>query len=81
MPWRFKAEYIKNCNCAPRCPCDFWANPTNHSCAGMAAFHILEGHFDNVNLDGLILALTYRWPGALHMGRAGTALYLRAEHR
>ena len=23
IEWRFKAEYIKNCNCAPGIPCDF----------------------------------------------------------
>lgn len=66
--WRFKAEYIKNCNCAPGCPCDFWAGPTHYSCAGMAAFNILEGSFNGVPLGGLILALTYHWPGSLHMG-------------
>ena len=42
--WRFKAEYIKNCNCAPGCPCDFWAIPTYYKCEGMMAFHILEGN-------------------------------------
>jgi hypothetical protein len=68
VSWRFKAEYIKNCNCAPGCPCDFWAAPTNHSCTGMAAFNILEGNFDGVPLRGLILALIYHWPGPLHMG-------------
>src|SRR5436190_622176 len=45
--WRFKAEYIKNCNCAPGCPCDFWAAPTHYKCEGMMAFRILEGKFGN----------------------------------
>ena len=68
VPWRLKAEYIKNCNCAPGCPCDFWAGPTNYSCSGMAAFNILEGNYGQVPLSGLVLALTYHWPGSLHMG-------------
>jgi hypothetical protein len=66
--WHFKAEYIKNCNCAPGCPCDFWAGPTNYSCSGMATFHILEGKYGDVPLGGLALVLTYHWPGSLHMG-------------
>ena len=52
--WRFKAEYMKNCNCAPGCPCDFWAAPTHYKCEGMMAFRILEGKFGNTRLDGVI---------------------------
>jgi uncharacterized protein DUF1326 len=62
--WHFKAEYIKNCNCAPGCPCDFWAGPTNYSCSGMATFHILEGKYGDVPLGGLALVLIYHWPGS-----------------
>ena len=79
VEWRFKAEYIKNCNCAPGCPCDFWAGPTNYSCTGMAAFNILEGSFNGVPLGGLVLALTYHWPGPLHMGH-GQAQPFISEH-
>jgi hypothetical protein len=68
VQWRLKAEYIKNCSCAPGCPCDFWAGPTNYSCSGMLAYNILEGNFGSVQLGGIILAATYHWPGSLHMG-------------
>ena len=27
--WRLKGEWMKNCNCAYGCPCDFNAPPTN----------------------------------------------------
>ena len=66
--WRFRSEYIKNCNCAMGCPCDFWATPTHGSCQGMFANRILEGHYGSVRLDGLIFAGAYHWPGALHLG-------------
>ena len=23
--WRLKGKWLKNCNCNPGCPCDFWA--------------------------------------------------------
>lgn len=77
--WRLKAEYIKNCNCAPGCPCDFWARPTNYSCSGIAAFNILEGHFDKVPLGGLVLAMTYYWPGSLHMGHGQVQPFISAH--
>ena len=34
----------------------------------MVGMHIVQGHFDQVNLDGLSWVVTYRWPGALHEG-------------
>jgi hypothetical protein len=66
--WRFRSEYIKNCNCAMGCPCDFWSAPTHGPCQGMFANRILEGHYGSVALNGLIFAGTYHWPGALHLG-------------
>ncbi|MHB8733949.1 MAG: DUF1326 domain-containing protein [Terriglobales bacterium] len=66
--WKMKGEYIKNCNCAPGCPCDFWAPPTHHKCEGMLAMRITEGHFGVVPLAGLSFAGTYHWPGPLHEG-------------
>ncbi|MBV9340176.1 MAG: DUF1326 domain-containing protein [Acidobacteria bacterium] len=66
--WRFKAEYIKNCNCAPGCPCDFWASPTHYKCEGMMAFNILNGNFADTKLDGAIAGATYHWDGPLHLG-------------
>jgi len=70
--WRMKGKYIKNCNCDPGCPCDYWAAPTHHICEGMIAMEIDEGHYGDVSLDGVKYALTYHWPGPLHEGN-GTA--------
>jgi len=66
--WRMKGKYIKNCNCDPGCPCDYWAAPTHHKCEGMMAMKIEEGHFGDVNLDGVKFAVTFHWPGPLHEG-------------
>ena len=74
--WRFKAEYIKNCNCAPGCPCDFWSNPTHYKCEGMMAFNILEGKFGSTKLDGVVVGGTYHWPGPLHLGNGTFQPYL-----
>ncbi len=79
VQWRLKAEYIKNCSCAPGCPCDFWAGPTKYSCSGMLAYNIREGNFDDVQLGGLILAATYHWPGSLHMGHGQCQPFISAH--
>jgi hypothetical protein len=66
--WRLEGTYMKNCNCDPGCPCDFNADPTHHSCEGMAAMIVEKGHFDDVSLDGAHRAVMYHWPGPLHEG-------------
>ena len=68
LDWRIKGNWLKNCNCDPGCPCDFWAEPTHHHCEGMIGMEIEEGHFGDINLDGLKFAVTYYWPGPLHEG-------------
>lgn len=75
-PWRIEGEYIKNCNCAPGCPCDFWAPPTYHKCEGMAGMRIIKGHFGDVKLDGLKWAVCYHWPGPLHEGNGTAQAYI-----
>ena len=66
--WRLEGDWIKNCNCAYGCPCDFNARPTLGFCKGLVAMHIKKGHFDDVKLDGLKFAVTVDFPGALHEG-------------
>lgn len=74
--WLMKGEYVKNCNCAPGCPCDFWAAPTHHECTGMFAMRIHEGHFGPTKLDGIVWAGTYYWPGPLHEGNGTLQPYI-----
>lgn len=66
--WRLEGEWIKNCNCAFGCPCDFNARPTNGYCKGLVAMNIKKGHFGKTKLDGLKFAITVDFPGALHEG-------------
>ena len=66
--WRLEGEWIKNCNCAFGCPCDFNALPTEGYCKGMVGMRITKGHFEKTKLDGLMFAVTVDFPGALHEG-------------
>ena len=66
--WRLEGEWIKNCNCAFGCPCDFNARPTNGFCKGLVGMRISKGHFEGTRLDGLCFAATVDFPGALHEG-------------
>jgi hypothetical protein len=66
--WRLEGEWIKNCNCAFGCPCDFNARPTNGECKGLLGMRITRGNFENTKLDGLTFVVTVQWPGPLHEG-------------
>lgn len=66
--WRIEGEWIKNCNCAYGCPCDFNARPTNGECKGLAGMRIAKGQFGDTRLDGLSFFIMVHFPGALHEG-------------
>jgi hypothetical protein len=76
--WRLKGKWIKNCNCDPGCPCDFWARPTHTKCEGMAAMMVEEGNFGKTKMNGVKYAVQYHWPGPLHEGN-GTVLAILDE--
>src|SRR5579859_622389 len=54
VKWRLEGEWMKNCNCAFGCPCDFNAKPTNGHCEGLLGMRITQGQVEDVHLDGLI---------------------------
>lgn len=66
--WRLEGEWIKNCNCAFGCPCDFNARPTHGACKGLVGMRISKGHFADTRLDGIAFFVTVSFPGALHEG-------------
>jgi hypothetical protein len=68
VDWRLEGEWLKNCNCAFGCPCDFNAPPTHGECKGLLGMRITKGHFGEVSLDGLSFFVTVHFPGPLHEG-------------
>jgi hypothetical protein len=66
--WRLDGDWIKNCNCAFGCPCDFLAPPTHGNCQGVLGMRIARGHFGSTTLDGLSFFAVASWPGPLHEG-------------
>jgi hypothetical protein len=66
--WRLSGDWIKNCNCAYGCPCDFMAAPTHGKCQGLLGMRIEHGHFARTRLDGLSFFVVVDFPGPLHEG-------------
>src|SRR5438128_2163409 len=65
-PWEIQGRELINCNCSYGCPCQFNALPTQGFCEANGAIVIDKGHYGNVRLDGLKVAIAFHWPGPIH---------------
>ena len=81
--WHVKGIEYANCNCAYGCGCQFNALPTHGHCSAVGVFHIEQGRFGDVSLDGLTTVGVYSWPGPVHEGNGRMQLVIdeRADAR
>ena len=68
-PWEIQCRELINCNCAYGCPCQFNDLPSKGFCEAMGAIAVDKGRYGDVRLDGLKLAVVFKWPGAIHEGK------------
>lgn len=66
--WTIHGREFANCNCSYACPCQFNALPTDGHCWAVVGIEIDKGLHGSTPLDGLRVALIYRYPGPIHMG-------------
>lgn len=66
--WSIQGEELANCNCNFGCPCQFGVLPTDGTCEAAVFFRIDIGNYGDIQLDGLLAAGVYKWPGAIHEG-------------
>jgi len=74
--WNMKADYVETCNCDYGCPCNFSGFPTAGFCRALVLYHIREGNFDKIRLDGLDIVTALSWPKAIHEGNGTVQLYI-----
>jgi len=74
--WKINGTYFETCNCDVACPCTFFSAPTNADCTVLVAWHIDNGSFSGVDLDGLNVALAIYSPGHMLEVKWRVALYL-----
>ena len=61
--WHLSGDYFENCNCSVVCPClvskapPLTSRPTEGVCDVGVIFHIENGRYGDVTLDGLNVAL------------------------
>jgi hypothetical protein len=74
--WRADGNVLIACNCDWGCPCNFNARPSRGYCEGGWIWSIEHGHVEEVNVDGLGIALFAKWPGAIHEGGGRAVCYI-----
>ncbi len=73
--WRIKGSIIGACSCDWGCPCSFNAPPTYGRCEGGYTWHIDDGKFGDVELDGLNMSWIAQSPGPMHEGHVNAHRY------
>jgi len=63
--WHIAGDWFDNCSCAVACPCTFGQAPDNDLCETVLFWHIVEGHYGNVALDGLSVVRVGSFDGPL----------------
>ena len=66
--WFMKGTLLGACSCDWGCPCSFDAPPTRGFCEGTYVWHIEDGRFGDVPLNGLVWAWVGTSPAAMHLG-------------
>ena len=66
--WRLAGDWFDICSCNIPCPCEFAQAPTNNACQGMLVWHIRQGRFGDVRLDGFNLLALAAFEGNIWAG-------------
>jgi len=82
VEWQLSGDYFENCNCSVLCPClvspapPLSSRPTAGHCDVAAVFHIDNGRYGDVRLDGLNVALAIHTPGPMGEGNWAVGAYI-----
>src|SRR4051812_10953651 len=61
--WHAAGDWFDTCKCNVPCPCSFAQLPTHGDCDGILAWHIREGRYGDVRLDGLNVLMVASFVG------------------
>ncbi len=79
--WQVVGDWFDVCKCAIPCPCTFAQAPTYGDCEGILAWHIREGHFGDVSLDGLNVVALGSFEGNLWEGETKATMGIYMDER
>jgi hypothetical protein len=79
--WRVAGDWFDVCKCTIPCPCTFAQAPSEGDCDGILAWHIREGDYGDVRLDGLNIVGVGSFEGNIWSGEAKVAMGIYLDER
>ena len=79
MSWQLSGDYFETCNCDFLCPClpsNLAAQPTKGHCNFAMVFHIDQGRYGDLSLDGLRFAVVGQTPTVMSQGNWSVGVIL-----
>ena len=80
--WQLSGDYCETCSCDFVCPCvpsNLAAQPTKGSCHFAMVFHIDQGRYGNLTMDGLNFAVVGSTPTVMSQGNWSVGVILDAR--
>jgi hypothetical protein len=79
--WHAAGDWFDVCSCDIPCPCEFAQAPSRNQCAGALAWHIREGRFGDVELDGLNVVAVGSFEGNIWEGATTSIMGIFMDER
>jgi hypothetical protein len=79
--WHVAGDWFDVCRCDIPCPCEFAQAPTDNYCEGVLAYHVREGNYGDVPLDGLSVIAVGAFEGNIWAGEAEMSLGMFIDER
>jgi len=77
--WKIEGTYFEACNCDTGCPCVFLSAPPSGDCTALVGWHVVNGHFDDINLGNLNAVMAVHSPGHMAEVPWQAALYIDSK--
>ncbi len=79
--WHLAGDWFDVCKCTIPCPCTFAQAPSEGDCEGILAWHIREGSYGDVRLDGLNVLALGTFEGNIWAGETKATMGIYMDER
>src|SRR5206468_12247495 len=79
--WHLAGDWFDVCKCNIPCPCTFAQAPSEGDCEGILAWHIREGSYGDVRLDGLNVLALGTFEGNIWAGETKATMGIYMDER
>jgi uncharacterized protein DUF1326 len=79
--WRLTGDWFDVCRCRVPCGCSIAQAPNEGQCDGILAWHVREGRYGDVTLDGLNIVAVGSFEGNIWAGEAKPSMGFFIDER